>query len=184
MRSRSIPRMVRGTASRRRYRRLRVACRDRSPVPIAAGEGECGRESFRPLIDRRVAGRISGRYFPLRVYGCGLYPPHAWRKSARRLCNHCYTSPLTVAASIHWLATCRDAFVFEDCVEDSPPAPRTDPREDSVRERLDGSAGPPRFGRHARRNVREESIWSPNRVRRTACIGHARRVVYGERCAA
>ena len=37
-----------------------------------------------------------------------------------RLCNHCYTSPLTVAASIHWLSTCRDAFVFEDCVEDSP----------------------------------------------------------------
>ena len=37
-----------------------------------------------------------------------------------RLCNHCYTSPLTVAASLHWLSTCRDAFVFEDCVEDSP----------------------------------------------------------------
>src|SRR6476646_6168916 len=29
-----------------------VWLRDRSPVPIAAGEGECGRESFRPLIDR------------------------------------------------------------------------------------------------------------------------------------
>ena len=28
--------------------------RDRSPVPIAAGEGECGRESFRPLIDRHA----------------------------------------------------------------------------------------------------------------------------------
>jgi len=28
--------------------------RDRSPVPIAAGEGECGREAFRPLIDRRA----------------------------------------------------------------------------------------------------------------------------------
>ena len=37
-----------------------------------------------------------------------------------RLCNHCYTSPLTVAASLHWLSTCRDAFLFEDCVEDSP----------------------------------------------------------------
>ena len=37
-----------------------------------------------------------------------------------RLCNHCYTSPVTVAASLHWLATCRDAFLFEDCVEDSP----------------------------------------------------------------
>ena len=28
--------------------------------------------------------------------------------------------PLTVAASLHWLSTCRDAFIFEDCVEDSP----------------------------------------------------------------
>ena len=27
---------------------------------------------------------------------------------------------MTVAASLHWLATCRDAFMFEDCVEDSP----------------------------------------------------------------
>jgi L-alanine-DL-glutamate epimerase-like enolase superfamily enzyme len=25
-----------------------------------------------------------------------------------------------VAASLHWLSTCRDAFLFEDCVEDSP----------------------------------------------------------------
>lgn len=37
-----------------------------------------------------------------------------------RLCNHCYTSPVTAAASLHWLSTCRDAFLFEDCVEDSP----------------------------------------------------------------
>ena len=31
-----------------------VWLRDRSPIPIAAGEGECGRESFRPFIDRRA----------------------------------------------------------------------------------------------------------------------------------
>ena len=37
-----------------------------------------------------------------------------------RLCNHCYTSPITIAASLQWLSTCRDAFLFEDCVEDSP----------------------------------------------------------------
>ena len=37
-----------------------------------------------------------------------------------RLCNHCYTSPLTVAASLHWLSTCKDAFIFEDCVEETP----------------------------------------------------------------
>ena len=31
-----------------------VWLRGRSPVPIAAGEGECGRESFRPLIERQA----------------------------------------------------------------------------------------------------------------------------------
>ncbi|MEQ8789601.1 MAG: mandelate racemase/muconate lactonizing enzyme family protein [Pirellulaceae bacterium] len=93
--------------------------RDRSPVPIAAGEGECGREAFRPLIDRRALdvyqidvsrnGFTEAAYLRDRVEEIGA-----------RLCNHCYTTPITVAASLHWLSTCRDAFLFEDCVEDSP----------------------------------------------------------------
>mgnify|MGYP002622997303 CR=1 FL=1 len=93
--------------------------RDRSPVPIAAGEEECGRQSFRPLIDGRCLdvyqvdlarnGFTDARYIKERVEEIGA-----------RLCNHCYTSPVTVAASLHWLSTCRDAFLFEDCVEDSP----------------------------------------------------------------
>ncbi|HEV3003435.1 MAG TPA: mandelate racemase/muconate lactonizing enzyme family protein [Pirellulales bacterium] len=93
--------------------------RDRSPVPIAAGEEECGRAAFRPLIDRRALdvyqvdlsrnGFTDSAYIRSRVEEIGA-----------RLCNHCYTSPLTVAASLHWLSTCRDAFLFEDCVEDSP----------------------------------------------------------------
>jgi L-alanine-DL-glutamate epimerase-like enolase superfamily enzyme len=52
-----------------------------------------------------------------------------------RLCNHCYTSPVTVAASLHWLSTCRDAFVFENCVEDSPM------RHDLVKEKIDAENG-------------------------------------------
>ncbi|AMV18868.1 mandelate racemase/muconate lactonizing enzyme family protein [Planctomyces sp. SH-PL14] len=93
--------------------------RDRSPVPIAAGEEECGRQSFRPLIDGRCLdvyqvdlsrnGFTDSAYIRARVEEIGA-----------RLCNHCYTSPVTVAASLHWLSTCRDAFLFEDCVEDSP----------------------------------------------------------------
>jgi L-rhamnonate dehydratase len=96
-----------------------VWLRDRSPVPIAAGEEECGRESFRPLIDRHALdvyqvdisrnGFTDAAYVRMRVEEIGA-----------RLCNHCYTSPITVAASLHWLCTCRDAFIFEDCVEDSP----------------------------------------------------------------
>lgn len=93
--------------------------RDRSPVPIAAGEGECGREAFRPLVDRHAldvyqidlsrCGFTDAMYLRDRIEEIGALP-----------CNHCYTSPLTVAASIHWLCTCRDAFLFEDCVEDLP----------------------------------------------------------------
>jgi L-alanine-DL-glutamate epimerase-like enolase superfamily enzyme len=96
-----------------------VWLRDRSPVPIAAGEGECGRESFRPLIDRHALdvyqvdlarnGFTDAAYIKSRV-----------EESGGRLCNHCYTTPVTVAASVQWLSTCRDAFLFEDCVEDSP----------------------------------------------------------------
>lgn len=96
-----------------------VWLRDRSPVPIAAGEGECGRESFRPLIDRHALdvyqvdlsrnGFTEASYLRNRIEEIGARP-----------CNHFYTSPITAAASLHWLSTCRDAFLFEDCVEDSP----------------------------------------------------------------
>lgn len=96
-----------------------VWLRDRSPVPIAAGEGECGRESFRPLIDRHALdvyqvdlsrnGFTDAAYLRARIEEIGARP-----------CNHFYTSAITAAASLHWLSTCRDAFLFEDCVEDSP----------------------------------------------------------------
>ncbi|MBM3998374.1 MAG: mandelate racemase/muconate lactonizing enzyme family protein [Planctomycetes bacterium] len=93
--------------------------RDRSPVPIAAGEGECGRESFRALIDRHALD-----VYQVDLARCGFtdaaYIRDRVEEVGARLCNHCYTSPVTVAASLHWLSTCRDTFLFEDCVEDSP----------------------------------------------------------------
>lgn len=93
--------------------------RDRSPVPIASGENECGREAFRPLIDRQALD-----VYQVDLSRCGFtdsaYIRARVEEIGARLCNHCYTSPLTVAASLHWLSTCRDAFLFEDCVEDLP----------------------------------------------------------------
>jgi L-rhamnonate dehydratase len=93
--------------------------RDRSPVPIAAGEGECGREAFRPLIDRHALD-----VYQVDISRCGFtdaaYIRGRVEEIGARLCNHCYTSPITVAASLHWLSTCKDAFIFEDCVEDTP----------------------------------------------------------------
>ncbi len=93
--------------------------RDRSPVPIAAGEGECGRESFRPLIDRRALD-----VFQIDLSRCGftdaVYIRDRVEETRGRLCNHFYTSPINAAAGLHWLSTCREAFLFENCVEDSP----------------------------------------------------------------
>ncbi|MFO1006455.1 MAG: mandelate racemase/muconate lactonizing enzyme family protein [Planctomycetaceae bacterium] len=93
--------------------------RDRSPVPIASGEEECGRQAFRPLIDGRCLdvyqvdlarnGFTDSAYIRARVEEIGA-----------RVCNHSYTSPVTVAACLHWLSTSKDAFIFEDCVDDSP----------------------------------------------------------------
>jgi L-alanine-DL-glutamate epimerase-like enolase superfamily enzyme len=60
-------------------------------------------------VDPSRCGFTDGAYIKARVEEIGA-----------RLCNHCYTSPITVAASLHWLSTCRDAFIFEDCVDDSP----------------------------------------------------------------
>jgi len=93
--------------------------RDRSPVPIAAGEEECGRQSFRPLIDGRCLDVY--QVDPSRNgFTESLYIRQRVEEIGARLCNHCYTSPVTVAACLHWLSTCKDAFIFEDCVEDSP----------------------------------------------------------------
>jgi L-rhamnonate dehydratase len=96
-----------------------VWLRDRSPVPIAAGEEECGRVAFRALIDRHALD-----VYQVDLSRCGFtdaaYIKNRVEEIGARLCNHCYTSPLTVAASLHWLSTCRDAFLFEDCVEDLP----------------------------------------------------------------
>jgi L-alanine-DL-glutamate epimerase-like enolase superfamily enzyme len=93
--------------------------RDRSPVPIAAGEGECGRESFRPLVDRHALD-----VYQVDLARCGFtdaaYIKNRVEEIGGRLCNHCYTTPINVAAGLHWLSTCREAFLFEDCVEDSP----------------------------------------------------------------
>ncbi|MEX0702278.1 MAG: mandelate racemase/muconate lactonizing enzyme family protein [Planctomycetales bacterium] len=93
--------------------------RDRSPVPIAAGEEECGRQSFRALIDRQALD-VYQIDISRNGFTDALYLRQRVEEIGARLCNHCYTSPITVAASLHWLATCRDAFLFEDCVEDSP----------------------------------------------------------------
>lgn len=96
-----------------------VWLRDRSPVPIAAGEGECGRGAFRSWIDRRALD-IYQVDLARNGFTDALYIRERVEESGGRLCNHCYKTPVSVAACLQWLCTHKDAFLFEDCVEDSP----------------------------------------------------------------
>lgn len=93
--------------------------RDRSPVPIAAGEGECGRAAFRPWIERRALD-VYQVDLARNGFTDAMYIKDRVEEVGGRLCNHCYKSPVSVAACLHWLSTHQAAFLFEDCVEDSP----------------------------------------------------------------
>ena len=89
-------------------------------MPIAAGKGECGREAFRPLIDRHAFD-----VYQVDLSRCG-FTDSAYIKSrveeiGARLCNHCYTSPITAAASCALAGDVSRRFsVRKDCVEDLP----------------------------------------------------------------
>jgi L-alanine-DL-glutamate epimerase-like enolase superfamily enzyme len=96
-----------------------VWLRDRSPVPIAAGEGECGRAAFRPWIDRHALD-VYQVDLARNGFTDALYIRQRVEEIGARLCNHCYKTPISVAACLHWLSTHQKAFLFEDCVEDSP----------------------------------------------------------------
>lgn len=96
-----------------------VWLRDCSPVPIAAGESECGRAAFRPLIDRHALD-VYQVDLARNGFTDGLYIRQRVEEMGARLCNHAYKSPVSVAACLHWLACHKAAFLFEDCVEDSP----------------------------------------------------------------
>ena len=96
-----------------------VWLRDRSPVPIAAGEGECGRAAFRPWIERRALD-VYQVDLARNGFTDAMYIKDRVEEAGGRLCNHCYKSPVSVAACLHWLSTHKAAFLFEDCVEDSP----------------------------------------------------------------
>ena len=89
--------------------------RERSPVAIAAGEGECGWYSYKPWVENQL----------LDIYQVDL-ARNGFTEAKRiadkveeqgaKLCNHCYKTPISVAACLHWLSTTKTALLFEDCV--------------------------------------------------------------------
>ena len=124
------------------------------PSPSRPARGNAAARRSGPLIDRHALD-----VYQVDLSRCGFtdaaYIKNRVEEIGARLCNHCYTSPLTVAASLHWLATCRDAFLFEDCVEDLPL------RHELTIEKVQAAGGTiqvldrPRAGRDAQRGVRQ-----------------------------
>ncbi len=127
--------------------------RDRSPVPIAAGEEECGRQSFRPADRRPVPGRLSGRPLPQRLHRLGLHPGPR-RGDRARLCNHCYTSPVTVAASLALAQHLPRRVPVRRLRRGLAAPPRADEREGPGGGRLDHGPGPSGAGGDTQRGLR------------------------------
>ncbi len=130
-----------------------VWLRDRSPVPIAAGEEECGREAFRPLIDRRALDVYQVDLAAQRLHRRGVHPRP--RRGDRR----------TAVQSL--LHQSRDGRRQPALAEHLPrrvlvrglrrgfaAAARTDARKSAGRRRLDRRARPAGPGRDARRGFR------------------------------
>ncbi len=90
-----------------------------SSLPIAAGEGEAGLYAWWDLIDR---GKIDIAQVDLARNGFT-----ASRKIADmaefhglRVVNHFYSTPVNLAAGLHWLASRKSSFIVEYCVEETP----------------------------------------------------------------
>ena len=87
-------------------------------LPIAAGEEECTREGFRRLMDE---GRVD--VVQIDVTRTGLTQAIRIAGDAHQrglpVANHCFTTDLNAAASLHFLAAVPNALICEYCVEPS-----------------------------------------------------------------
>lgn len=90
-----------------------------SNIPIAAGEGEAGLHAWRDLIER---GRIDIAQVDLARNGFTVARKVADMAEVRdlRVVNHFYTTPINLAAGLHWLASRKSAFIYEYCIADNP----------------------------------------------------------------
>lgn len=90
----------------------------RSPIPIAAGEGEVTRYGFEDLIERGV------HVLQPDVAICGGLSvcrevSRMCQTAGRRAVPHCFSTGVNLAASLHWMAACGGDLV-EYCLRPSP----------------------------------------------------------------
>lgn len=100
---------------RRGYAEL---CR-RSPVPIAAGEGDVTHWDFEDLIEQGVhviqpdVAFCGGLTVARRVSTMAV-------QAGRRCVPHCFSTGINLAASLHWMASLRNGDLVEYCLRPSP----------------------------------------------------------------
>jgi len=90
-----------------------------SPLPIATGEAESHVEDFERLI---VEGGLD--WIQPDPGRCGISnfvnAARIAHRHHRKVVNHSFKSGITIAASLHALAACPGAEIFEFCMSDSP----------------------------------------------------------------
>jgi L-rhamnonate dehydratase len=97
------------------YKKLTAVSR----IPIAAGEGHCGRFDFNDLIQR---GGIHIAQIDLARNGFteAMRIADLAEDRGLKVVNHFWTSGINLAASLHFLAARKSAFILEYGVEDTP----------------------------------------------------------------
>jgi len=97
------------------YRELRQM----SNIPIAAGEGEAGVYAWRELIERGcvdiVQVDLARNGFTISKKAADMAESHDLR-----VVNHFWSTPINLAAGLHWLASRKTAFIFELYIEENP----------------------------------------------------------------
>lgn len=93
-------------------------CR-RSPVPIAAGEGEVTRWGFEQLIEKGLHVLQPDVAFCGGLTVCREVSQMS-REAGRRCVPHCFSTGINLAASLHWMAACPDGDLVEYCLRPSP----------------------------------------------------------------
>lgn len=89
-----------------------------SSVPIAAGEGEAGVFAYRDLIER---GNVDVVQVDLSKNGITTAQKVATMAELhhKHVCNHFYSTPIDLAASVQWIAAQKNADILEYCMEDT-----------------------------------------------------------------
>ena len=91
----------------------------RSPVPIAAGEGEVTRWGFEALIESGVHVLQPDVAFCGGLTVCREVSSLA-RAAGRRCVPHCFSTGINLAASLHWMAASPEGDLVEYCLRPSP----------------------------------------------------------------